>query len=149
MTSYVAATMILFALSLGSAAGAAESDQATAPAARTIVLEREEITPNRLTLATGSTLTFRNTSEDTLRLMFRGKGDLKKKITCSAPTGSPPGPALDELIDMEGDELRMLVPSGAFPGRCTLAPGDYTFAVHPETDREEALTPPQGLIFAK
>ena len=153
MRSHVITIALALALSLGLGTGAAAADPAgeagKRPKAQTVMLQRAAITPSRVTLEKGGTLTFRNASDDTVKLLFRGKGNLAKNITCTAPAGSPPGPALDELIDMEGDELSMLVPSGRFPGACTFVAGDYTFDMYPEVDLEEALTPPRGQVFAK
>lgn len=151
--SYQTASTVL-ALAIGAGLGAAspaaaEGGKASPESTHTVVLRRTEIAPGTVTLPDGSRLTFRNATDDMLKLTFRGKGDLSKNIQCATPAGSVPGPALDELINMQGDELTMVVPPGAFPGACTFTAGDYTYDVRPEPSPEDFESPSQGQVFAK
>jgi hypothetical protein len=128
---------------------AADTGKASPENVSTVVLKRTNIDPDRVTLASGGRLTFRNATIDMLKLTFRGKGDLAKNIQCTVPAGSVPGPPLADLINVQGDELTMVAPPGAFPGTCAFAAGDYTYDVRPEPAPETFESPSQGQVFAK
>jgi hypothetical protein len=139
-------------LVLASVACAAQNDATgSAPQQKvhTVVLDRDDVEPGRVTLATGDGLAFRNTRMDMVKVIFRGDGDLSKKITCKRPAGAPPGPDLKALMAPEGTALHLYVPPGLLPGVCTFTAGDYTFDVVPEVGLATDEVPPQGQVFAK
>jgi len=127
----------------------AETASAAAQTVHTVVLDRDDVEPDRVTLAKGDGLTFRNTRMDLVKVVFRGTGDVSKSITCTRPEGSPPGPALKAMTGPQGNDFHLYVPPGPLGGVCTFAAGDYTFDVVPEIALPTDETPPQGQVFAK
>ena len=120
-----------------------------APQVKTVRLDRTLITPDRVTLAKGERLTFLNSREDIVKLIFRGKGDLSKNIGCTHPKDAPPGPPIKAIMGPDGKDMYLYVPPGPFTGVCTFAAGDYTFDMTTEIGMAEDEVPPQGQIFAK
>ncbi len=151
MTTLTVALLTTMHLVLGSAVLAAQGEIAggTAQTVHTVVLDRDDVEPGRVTLATGDGLSFRNTRLDLVKVVFRGKGDVSKQITCKRPAGAPPGPDLKAMQGPEGNNLHLYVPPGALPGVCTFAAGEYTFDVVPEVGLPTDEVPPQGQVSAK
>jgi hypothetical protein len=115
----------------------------------TVVLDRDDVEPGRVNLAKGDGLSLRNTRMDLVKVVFRGKGDVSKQITCKRPAGAPAGPDIKTMRGPQGDDMHVYVPAGLFPGVCTFAPGDYTFDVVPEVGTRPGEIPPQGQVSAK
>ena len=145
----VALTMLPLLLGCATMGGQSQPSGATPPTVQTVVLDRDDMEPDRVTLAKGEGVTFRNTRGDLVKLVFRGAGDVSKKITCKRPAGSPPGPALKTMTGPQGNDFHLYLPPGPLGGVCTFAPGDYTFDVIPEVGMATDETPPQGQVFAK
>jgi len=145
------ALLTMVHLALGSVALAAEGEApgAAAQTVHTMVLDRDDVEPGRVTLAKGDGLSFRNTRMDLVKVVFRGKGDVSTKITCKRPAGVPPGPDLKAMKGPQGNDLHLYVPPGPLGGVCTFVAGDYTFDVVPEVGLPTDEVPPQGQVFAK
>jgi hypothetical protein len=151
MTRLSVALLAMIHLALGSGAVAAQTGGAGAAGqtVHTVVLDRDDVEPGRVTLAKGDGLSFRNTRSDLVKVVFRGKGDVSKQITCKRPAGAPPGPDIKAMQGPQGNDLHVYVPPGLFPGVCTFAAGDYTFDVVAEVGLPTDEVPPQGQVSAK
>jgi hypothetical protein len=151
MKGSAVALLAMLALLLPSTTRAAQGEAggAVAQTVHTMVLDRDDVEPGRVTLAKGDGLTFRNTRMDLVKVVFRGKGDVSKSITCQRPAGSPPGPELKAMTGPQGNDFHLYVPPGPLGGVCTFAAGDYAFDVVPEVGLPTVEVPPQGQVFAK
>jgi hypothetical protein len=115
----------------------------------TVVLDSDDVEPSRVNLAKGDGLSFRNTRLELVKVIFRGKGDVSKQITCTQPAGTPAGPDIKAMQGPQGDDMHVFVPTGQFPGVCTFAAGDYTFDVLSAVGQRPGVLPLQGQVVAK
>ncbi len=153
MSTRSVAVITVACLGLVSGASAVENGAPTSPklTVHTAIVSLEDIEPDRFTLAKGDGLTFRNTRMDTVKVVFRGAGDVSKLITCKRPDGAPKsaGPDIKAMMGPEGNNLHLYVPPGLLGAACTFAPGTYTFDVVREVPLATDEVPPQAQVFAK